>query len=102
VLKAALRNHPADPVIRANAHTAAQALKTTAGEGALDLVLLNADHGVMLIADTIVQQPWVQAQCEHFQVIIVVSRDKHFITYICITGLLSDRMNGTGRYGYKN
>ena len=66
VIRAALRNLPMDPVIRAQALAAAQILSTTAGAGTMDLMLLNADHGVMILADTVLNQPWVQAQCEHF------------------------------------
>ena len=77
-----------DPVIRAQALAAAQILRTTAGAGTLDLMLLNANRGVLILADTVLSQPWVQAQCEHFQVIIVVSRGTHFITYYRRTKLL--------------
>ena len=55
----------------------------------MDVELLNADHGVLLIANTILQQSWAQEQCEHFQAIIVNSRGKHFITYFFKTDLLA-------------
>ena len=45
---------------------------------------------VLLNADTILKQPWVQEQCEHFEAIIVNSRGKHFITYFRKTGLLAN------------
>ena len=80
VIRAAPRNLPMDPVIRAQALAAAQILSTTAGAGTMDLLLLNANRGVMILVDTVLSQPWVQAQCEHFQVIIVASRGTHFIT----------------------
>ena len=48
-----------------------------------------ATHGVIILKDTVLQQTWVQEQCEHFQVIIVVSGGKHFITYFRHTRLLS-------------
>ena len=60
---------------------AAQTLRNNAGEGTLDLMLLNAQHGVLILADTVLNLPEIQAQCAHFQVIVVVSRGKHFITY---------------------
>ena len=81
VIKAALANVPSDPVIRMPALQAVQGMRAIAGEGTLDLVLLNAEHGVMLLADNVLQQPLIQAQCRHFQVIIVVSRGEHFVTY---------------------
>ena len=90
ILRAALRQLPVNPGVRAKAQAAAQVLKNSAGVGTLDVELLNADHGVLLIADTILQQPWVQEQCEHFQAIIVNSRGKHFITYFRKTGLLAN------------
>ena len=52
-------------------------------------MLLNAQHGVLLLADTVLSRPEIQAQCTHFQVIIVVSRSKHFITYYRHTQLLA-------------
>ena len=57
VIKAALRNLPGDPAFRAQALTAAQVLRATAGEGTLDLMLLNADHGVLLLADQCCNKP---------------------------------------------
>jgi hypothetical protein len=59
VIKAALRNLPVDPATSAQALAAAQILRTTAGAGTLDLMLLNANHGVLLLADTVLSQPWV-------------------------------------------
>jgi hypothetical protein len=44
VIKAALRNLPVDTAISAQALAAAQILRTTAGAGTLDLMLLNANH----------------------------------------------------------
>jgi hypothetical protein len=52
---------------------------------------------VLILADTVVSQPWVQAQCEHFQVIVVVSRGTHFITYYQRTKLLEGQAEGDGR-----
>ena len=89
ILRAALRQLPVIPGIRANAQAAAQVLKNSAGVGTFDIELLNADHGVLLISDTILQQPWVQEQCEHFQAIIVNRRGKHFITYFRKSGLFA-------------
>ena len=63
VIKATLRNLPVDPATSAQALAAAQILRTTAGAGSLDLMLLFAKHGVLILADT------VQVQWEHFQVI---------------------------------
>ena len=65
VIKAALRSLPVDSVTSAQALAAAQILRTTAGAGTLDLMLLNANHGVLILADAVLCQPWVQAQCEH-------------------------------------
>jgi hypothetical protein len=97
VIQVALRNLPMNPVIRAQALAAAQILGTTAGAGTLDQMLLNANHGVMILADTVLSQPWVQAQCEHFQVIIMVSRGTHFITYYQRTKLLAGEAEGDCR-----
>jgi hypothetical protein len=96
VIKAALRNLTVDPATSSQALAAAQILRTTAGSGTLDLMLLN-DHGVLIVVDTVLSQPWVQAQCEHFQVIIVVSRGKHFITYYRKPKLLAGQVEGDGR-----
>ena len=52
-------------------------------------MLLNAQHGVLILADIVLNRPEIQAQCAHFQVIIVVSRGKHFITYYRRTKLLA-------------
>ena len=89
VIKAAVRHLPIDPAISTQAMAAAQILRSNAGEGTLDLMLLNAQHGVLLLADTVLSRPEIQAQCIHFQVIIVVSRGKHFITYYRRTQLLA-------------
>ena len=74
VIKAALADLPTDPEMRTPALQAAQDMRAIAGEGSLNLVLLNVEHGVIVLADDVLQQPWIQAQCQHFQVIIVVSR----------------------------
>jgi hypothetical protein len=79
VIKAALWKLPVDPATSAQTLATAQTLRTTAGAGTQNLMLLNANNGVLILADTVLSQPWVQVQCEHFQVIIVVSRGKHFI-----------------------
>jgi hypothetical protein len=97
VIKAALRHLPADPLFSTHALAAAQSLRTTAGEGTLDLMLLNATHGVLIIADTVLNLPEIQAQCVHFRIIIVVSRGKHFITYYCRTRLLTGPNEDDGR-----
>ena len=52
-------------------------------------MLLNAQHGVLILADTVLNRPEIQAQCTHFQVIIAVSRGKHFIAYYRRTQLLA-------------
>ena len=90
VINAALRHLPTDPAISTPAMEAAQILQTNAGEGTLDLMLLNAQHGVLIL-------PEIQAQCAHFQVIIVVSRKKHFITYYRRTKLLAGPNEEDGR-----
>ena len=97
VIKETLRNLSVNPAISAQALAAVQILRTAAEVGTLNLMLLNADHGVLILADTVLSQPWVQAQCEHFQVIIVVSRGKHFITYYRRTKLLAGQIEGDGR-----
>ena len=97
VLKAILRHIPIDPAVSTQALQAAQTLRSQAGEGTLDLMLLNASHGVLILADTVLSQPEIQAQCRHFQVIIVVSRGKHFITYYRRTQLLADPSEEDGR-----
>jgi hypothetical protein len=97
VIKAALRHLLADPSISRQALTAAQSLRTTVGEGKLDLMLLNATHGVLIIADKVLNLPEIQTQCAHFQVIIVVSQGKHFITYYRRTRLLTRLNEEDGR-----
>ena len=47
ILRAALRQLPVNPCIRAKAQAAAQVLKNSAGVGTFDIELLNADHGVL-------------------------------------------------------
>jgi hypothetical protein len=66
ILRAAIRQMPVHPGIRAKAQAAAQVLQKAAGVGTFDIEPLNADHGVLFIADSILLQPWVQEQCEHF------------------------------------
>ena len=97
VIKATLRNLPVDPATNAQALAADQILRTAAGAGTLYLMLLIANHGVLILADTVLSQPWVQAQFEHFQFIIVVSRGKHYITYYRRTRLLAGQIEGDGR-----
>ena len=89
IIKAALQHLPTDPAISTQAMEAAQILRNTAGEGTMNLMLLNAQHGVLILADTVLNLPEIQAQCAHFQVVIVVSRGKHFITYYRRTSLLA-------------
>ena len=62
VIKAALRHLPIDPAVSTQALMAAQILRSNAGEGTLDLMLLNAQHGVLILADTVLSQPEIQAQ----------------------------------------
>ena len=102
VIKAVLRHLPIDPAVSTQALQAAQILRSNAGEGTLDLMLLNAPHGVLILANTVLSQPEIQAQCRHFQVIIVVSRGKHFITYYRRTQLLAGPSEEKGDYGYKS
>ena len=71
VIKTALRHLLIDPAISTQAMAVAQNLRSNAGEGTIDLVLLNAQHGVLLLADSVLSRPEIQAQCIHFQVIIV-------------------------------
>ena len=96
VIKAALADLPTDPDNRTPALQAAQAMRAIAGEGTLDLILLNVEHGVIVLADDVLQQPWIQTQCQHFQVIIVVSRGKHFVTYFRKNGFLSGPLEREG------
>ena len=76
---------------------AAQILRTNEGEGTCDLMLLNAQHGVQILADAVLTRPEIQAQCAHFQVIIVVSRGKHFVTHYRRTQLLAGPSEEDGR-----
>ena len=99
ILRAALRRLPVNSCIQTKAQAAVQVLQQTAGAGTLEIELLNADHGMLVIADTTLLQPWVQEQCGHFQVFIVNSRGKHFITYFCKTGFFTSRGNRMGRFG---
>ena len=62
VIKAALRHLPTDPAISTPAMEAAQTLQTNEGEGTCDLMLLNAQHGVLILADTVLTRPEIQAQ----------------------------------------
>ena len=89
VLRAALSSIPPDPETAAQALRAKTTLTAIAGEGTMDIALLNVEHGIMVIEDLVLQQTWVQEQCEHFKVIIVISRGKHFITYFRQSNLLS-------------
>ena len=50
VIKAALRHLPIDPAVSTQALKAAQILRSNAGEGTFDLMLLNAQHGVLILA----------------------------------------------------
>ena len=61
------------------------------------MMLLNVTHGVLIIADTVLNLPEIQAQCVHFQIIIVVSREIHFITYYRRTRLLTGPHEEDGR-----
>jgi hypothetical protein len=49
------------------------------------------------VSDTVLNLPEIQAQCAHFQIIIVVSRGKHFITYYRRTRLLTGPNKEDGR-----
>ena len=73
VIKAALRHLPIGPAASTQALKAAQILRSNAGEWTLDLMFLNEQHGVLILANTVLSQPEIQAQCIHFQVIIVAS-----------------------------
>ena len=57
VIKAVLRHLPIDPAVSTQALQAAHALRSKAGDGTLDLMLLNASHGVLILADTVLSQP---------------------------------------------
>ena len=58
---------------------------------------MNAHHGVLILADTVLTRPEILAQCVHFQVIIVVSRGKYFVTYYRRTPLLTGPSEEDGR-----
>ena len=66
VIKEALQHLPIDPAISTPAMEAAQILRTNAGKGALYLMLLNTQHRVLILADTVLNLPEIQAQCAHF------------------------------------
>ena len=102
MIKATLRNLPVDPATSAQALAAAQILRTTAGAGSLDLMLLFAKHGVLILADTVLSQPWVQVQCENFQVIIVVSRGNTLSRTIKEQNCSQGRSKGMDGYGSRN
>jgi hypothetical protein len=68
-------------VQKAAATWAARVLRGSRAEGAMGIMLLNAQHGVQLIEETMLRQQWIQDQCEHFQVITVISKGIHFNTY---------------------
>ena len=67
VINAALRHLPINPAISTQTMAAAQILRSNAGEGTLDLMLLNAQHGVLILADTVLSRPEIQTQWIHFQ-----------------------------------
>ena len=56
----------------------------------MEIILLNAQHGVLLIEDAILRQQWLQDQWEHIQVIPVISKGIHFITYYRRDGILAE------------
>jgi hypothetical protein len=60
VLKAALSSIPPDPATAAQALRAKTILTAIAGKAIMDIALLNAEHGIMVIEDLILQQPWMQ------------------------------------------
>ena len=47
---------PPDPATQAQALRAKQILTAVAGEGTLDIALLNAEHGIMVIENSVLQQ----------------------------------------------
>jgi hypothetical protein len=51
VLKAALCSIPPDPMTAAQALRAKTTLKAIAGEGTMDIALLNVEHGILVIED---------------------------------------------------
>ena len=52
--------HPPDPETAAQALRAKTTLTAIAGEGIMDIALLNVEHGIMVIEDLVLQQTWVQ------------------------------------------
>jgi uncharacterized NAD(P)/FAD-binding protein YdhS len=56
VLKAPLCSIPPDPVTAAQALRVKTTLTAIAGEGTMDIALLNAEHGIMVIEDLVLQQ----------------------------------------------
>jgi hypothetical protein len=52
--KAGTSQFPTDPAIRTQALKAVQDMRAISGSS--DLVLLNAEHGVMVLADNVLQQ----------------------------------------------
>ena len=61
VIKAVLRHLPIDPAVSTKASRAAHTLRYKAGEGTLDLMLLNAQHGVLILEDTVLRQSEIQS-----------------------------------------
>ena len=62
VLKAALGSIPPEPATQVQGLRAKQILTAVAGEGTLDIALLNAEHGIIIIEDSVLQLPWMQEQ----------------------------------------
>ena len=91
------RKLPVDPQSNAQVLAVAQILRTTAAAKTLQLMLPNANYEVLVLADTVSSQPCVQAQCEHFKVIIVVSKGKQYITYYRRTKLLAEQIEVNAR-----
>jgi hypothetical protein len=58
----------------------------------MEIMLLNAQHGVLFIEETMLRQQWIHDQYEHFQV-TVISKRIHLIT--CYRRELSGGCSGT-------
>ena len=74
-----------------------EALQRSTASGFLPAAaILNAERGILLVEDEMLEMPEVQEQCVHFQVITVVSRGNHYVNYYrrerqCTTALANTR-----------
>ena len=103
ILRAALRQLPSSTGIRAKAQAAAQVLKNSAGVGTFDIELLNADNGVLLIAETILQDNHgCKNNVSTFKPSLSTVGENTLLPTFVKQAFSPARVNRMGRCGYKN